>query len=196
MNLRNAFLAPGTAASAALAAALLTSAAAYADDDQLLDITGLRGPIGLPTNVVNDPVFPLFSYHQEDDAYQVVNNSNTVIGSFTDTHSTFETPYFGSTLPPLFFENNEDVVSNSTYSGLADGATESNSQLVTFAGIPGIDFGTLVLFGNDYVNNPGIATSDTLTLFNAPIPLWDIPADAAGGAALDSGGLTDLAGLF
>jgi hypothetical protein len=38
------------------------------------------------------------------------------------------------------------------------------------------------LLGNDYVNNPGIATSDLVTLFGGTFTLWDIPADVTPGA--------------
>lgn len=196
MGRRGMLLVLGVAA-AAVSAALSASPAAYADDDQLLNIPGLFGPIGNPTNVQNFDLPPLFGYGQEDNLFNVEDSNNTVIGSFTDTSSGFSTPFFGAgNLPPLFFGTSQDVISNSTYAGLADGAEEIDSRLVTFVGIPTINFQTLILLGNDYVNNPGIATSDTLTLFNLPIQLWDIPADTAGGAAVDSSWLTDLAGLL
>ncbi|HEU0192475.1 MAG TPA: hypothetical protein VFR17_14600 [Mycobacterium sp.] len=177
-------------------AALGGTPTASADDLGLLDIPGLRGPIGPPTNVQTIDGDPFFGYRQEDELYNVVNNSNNVIGSFTDTNTTFGSPSIPPNLPPIYLADSTDVISNSTYSGLANGATEINDRLITFVGIPGINFMTLVLLGNDYVNNPGIATSDTVTLFNAPFTLWDSPADTASAAAADSSGLTDLAGLI
>jgi hypothetical protein len=36
--------------------------------------------------------------------------------------------------------------------------------------------------GNDYVSNPGIATSDLVTLLGGTFTLWDIPADVTRGA--------------
>ena len=182
MNPRSAVLALGVAAGAVAGAALFTSPVAHADDDQLLGISGLVGPIGGPTNVVNMNDL-LFTYHQEDDLDQVRNGGN-VIGQFTDTHSAI-TPESVPTLPFLFgFFDSNDVISASTYAGLADGATQQFIGL----GIIGPDFPPFLLLGNDIVTNPGIATSDVFTVLNASIPLWDIPADPAAGA--------DLAALF
>lgn len=195
MNPRRAVIAVGIAAGAVVGAALFASPAAYADDDELLNISGLSGPIGQPTNVQNvlDP--PLFIYHQEDDAYQVVNSSDSVIGQFTDTHSGFASPATPPFLWPLELEVHHDVISNSTYSGLADGATETNTGLFIFTNIPiqGVGDVTGELVGNDYVNDPGIANSDILWLLNVPITLWDVPVDPAAGAAADSSWLADLA---
>lgn len=182
MNPRSAVLALGVAAGAVAGAALFTSPVAHADDDQLLGISGLVGPIGGPTNVVNMNDL-LFTYHQEDDLDQVRDGAN-VIGQFTDTHSSL-LPESVPGVPFLlgFFDSN-DVISASTYAGLADGATEQFTGL----GIAGPDFPSFLLLGNDYVNNPGIATSDVLTVLTVPIQLWDIPADPVAGA--------DLAALF
>jgi hypothetical protein len=157
------------AAAAALCAAPGGAPAAYADDDQLLDISGLRGPIGEPTNVHTIDGSPFFEYHQESDLYNVVSG-----GQFTDTHSFFEAPYqpFG-----LWMMDTQDVISNSTYVGLENGAIEDNTGLYA-QGLTGVT----ELLGNDYVNNPGIATSDLVTLLGGTFTLWDIPADVTPGA--------------
>jgi len=185
MNHRSAVLALGVAAGAVAGAALFTSPVAYADDDQLLNIPGnpgLVGPIGGPTNVVNMNDL-LFTYHQEDDLDQVRNGAN-VIGQFTDTHSELS-PASVPGDPFLFgLIDSSDVISNSTYPGLADGATQ---QFLGLA-LASPDFPPIVFLANNFVDNPGIATSDVLTVLNVPIQLWDIPADTAAGA--------DLAALF
>jgi len=157
------------AAAAALGAALSVSPAAYADDDQLLDIAGLLGPIGEPTNVQNIDGSPLFDYHQESDLYDVASG-----GQFTDAHTFFEAPYqpFG-----IWMMDTQDVISNSTYAGLANGAIEDNTGLYA-QGLTGVT----ELLGNDYVSNPGIATSDLVTLLGGTFTLWDIPADVTPGA--------------
>lgn len=179
MNRRSAVLALGVAAGAVAGAALFTSPVAYADDDQLLDISGLQGPIGEPTNVVNMNEL-LYTYRQEDDLYQVVNDGN-VIGQFTDTPSSLIVAPLGYTVPVfLGFFDIKDVISDSTYAGLADGATQQDMALVVI----GPEFYPFTILGNDIVNNTGIATSDVLTVFDVPIQLWDIPADTAAGADL------------
>lgn len=182
MNPRRTVVGLGIAVGAVVAAALFTSPGAYADDDQLLDISGLKGPIGEPTNVVNMNDL-LFTYRQEDDLYQVLNGGN-VIGQFTDTHSELS-PESVPGVPFLFgLLYGNDVISASTYPGLADGATQ---QFLGLA-LASPDFPPFVFLANNFVDNPGIATSDVLTVFNVPIQLWDIPVDTAAGA--------DLAALF
>lgn len=179
---RSAVLALWVAAGAVIGAALFTSPLANADDDRLLDISGLIGPIGGPTNVVNMNEL-LFSYHQEDDLYQVLNGGN-VIGQFTDTQSELS-PASVPGVPFLFgLIYGNDVISASTYPGLADGATQQFLGL----GLASPDFPPFVFLANNFVDNPGIATSDVLTVLNVPMQLWDIPADPAAGA--------DLAALF
>jgi hypothetical protein len=157
------------AAAGALGAALSASPAAYADDDQLLYPPGTLGPIGEPTNVQNIDGSPLFDYHQESDLYDVVSG-----GQFTDTHSFFEAPDqpFGA-----WTMDTQDVISNSRYAGLANGAIEDNTGLYA-QGLTGVT----ELLGNDYVDNPGIATSDLVTLLGGTFTLWDIPADVTPGA--------------
>src|SRR5947209_15336415 len=127
MNPRRTVVGLGIAAGAVVAAALFTSSGAYADDDQLLDISGLKGPIGEPTNVVKMDEL-LFTYRQQDDLYQVLNDGN-VIGQFTDTHSALvPDPVPG--VPFLFgLIDSNDVISASTYAGLADGATQQFTGL-------------------------------------------------------------------
>jgi len=162
------------AAAAALGAALSASPAAYADDDQLLDISGLRGPIGEPTNVQTIDASPLFGYGTESNLWHVVDADGNLIGQFTDMSTNF-----GSPDPPfgVWMADDQDVISNSTYAGLANGATEENTGLYAL-GLTGVT----ELLGNDYVNNPGIATSDLVTLLGGTFTLWDIPADVTPGA--------------
>lgn len=184
MNRHGMLLVLGAVAGAALG----FSPAALADDDQLLYPPGTIGPIGGPTDVQNVDASPFFYYHQETDLYNVLNGDN-LLGQFTNTHSFFESPYqpFG-----VWFSDSKDVISDSTYAGLANGATQDNTAFSTLA----LNGAFLVLLANSYVNNPGIATSDILTVFGLPITLWDVPADTAGSAAVDPSWLTDLAALF
>lgn len=167
-------------AAAALGSALGVTPAAYADDDQLLYPPGTIGPIGGPTDVQTIDASPFFEYHQESGLYNVLDGGNS-LGQFTDMHSYFISPYqpFG-----VWFSDTHDVISDSTYAGLADGATQDNATVSTL-GLTGV----LVLLENDYVNNPGIATSDFVTLFGVTFPLWDIPADTTSSAALGVAGL-------
>ena len=163
------------AAAAAIGAALSASPAAYADDNQLIDdISGLRGPIGEPTNVQSIDASPFFGYGTESNLWHVVDTDGNLIGQFTDT-----TTSFGSPDPPfgVWMSDYQDVISNSTYAGLSNGATEENTGLYTL-GLTGVT----ELLGNVYINNPGIATTDLVTLFGGTFTLWDIPADVTPGA--------------
>jgi hypothetical protein len=186
MDPRRAVIAVGIAAGAVVVGAMFTSPVANADDDQLLSVPyypGLVGPIGGPTNVVNMNDL-LFLYHQEVDLDQVRDGAN-VIGQFTDTNTTIEPALIpGDPFLTFGLLYGNDVISDSTYPGLADGASQQFLGLV-FASP---DFLPFAFLANNFVDNPGIATSDVLTVLNLPIQLWDIPADPAAGA--------DLAALF
>lgn len=215
MNARNVVLAFGVAA-AALGAVLFTSPAASANDtnppgypqDSLFP-PGTTGPIGDPTNVQNVD-FLGFGYHQEDDLYHVVTGGN-LVGQFTDSHSFVVIPSPTVVLLP-YFDDTKDVIADSTYPGLADGATQETANW----GIGGPDV-PIPLITTFYLNNPGIeteyffrmpeftndylisatGTSDVVTLFGQAFTLFDYPAAPAAGADLvDSSWLTDLAALF
>lgn len=209
MNVRNVVLAFGAAA-AALGAALFTSPTACADDtnppgypqDSLFP-PGTTGPIGDPTNVQS--VSFLVGYHHEDDLYHVVTDGN-LVGQFTDSHSFVVIPSPTVVLLP-FFQDTKDVISDSTYPGLADGATQETVNW----GIGGPDV-PIPLITTFYLNNPGIeteyffrmpeftndylisatGTSDVVTLFGQAFTLFDYPA----AGAVDPSWLTDLTTLF
>lgn len=190
----------------AIGAALFTSPVAYADDT--LFPPGTIGPIGDPTNVQHIDASPFFEYKQEDDIYHVLDDGN-LLGQFTDTRSFFESPYQPFLLT---FLDEKDVISDSTYAGLADGATQQYSAWTLWG------LGPTVLYADNFLNNPGIetndllqilgvfvnsyisddtGTSDVVTLFGQSFTLFDFPAvPAAGVDLLDSSWLTDLAGLL
>jgi hypothetical protein len=164
-------------------AAVTFSPAALADD---LFPPGTIGPIGGPTYAYDINASPFFHASQYDGLYNVMDGDDS-LGQFTDTSTYFISPYqpFG-----VWFSDSKDVISDSTYAGLADGATQDHFSVDTLTLT-----GYLVLFGNEYYDNPGIATSDYLTLFGARFPLWDITLDATAGASTDPGGLGELFGV-
>jgi hypothetical protein len=164
-------------------AAVTFSPAALADD---FFPPGTIGPIDGPTYAYDIYASPFFHASQYDGLYNVMDGDDS-LGQFTNTSTYFISPYqpFG-----VWFSDSKDVISDSTYAGLADGATQDHFSVDTLTLT-----GNLVLFGNEYYDNPGIATSDYLTLFGTRFPLWDITYDAAGGAATEPGGLGDLFGV-
>jgi hypothetical protein len=207
MGCRHIAFALGAAVGAGLGAALFTSPVAYATATDLFP-PGTIGPIGEPTNVQDVDASPFFEYKQSDLLYNVVDNGNTV-GQFTDSSSFFESPYQPFLLT---FLDQKDVISDSTYAGLADGATQEYTAWTLWG------LGPTVLYAHNYLYNPGIetndliqiiggfgnqyisdatGTSDVLTVFGQSFTLFDSPAvPAAGAELLDSSWLADLAALF
>lgn len=211
MSYRHLLIALGAAVGAGLGAALFASPMAYADDLDNLLYPPAFGPIGSPTNVHNINGDPFFGYNQADNLYHVLDNGN-VIGQFTDTHSGFGLPGQLVLFLPGFLDES-DTISNSTYAGLADGATQnyaglfiqgfsSNSEIMTSFSLnnPGIEtqnyFSLFNSFQNLYTSD-ATGTSDIVTMFGQSYTLFDFPATAAAGAdAVDANWATDLAASF
>ncbi|WIM88322.1 hypothetical protein PT015_02070 [Candidatus Mycobacterium wuenschmannii] len=130
---------------------------------------------------------PFYRYAEYSTPYEVLSGDES-LGQFTSTSTYFLSPYQPFGIWTLF---QSELISDSSYSGLADGATHQDLSFSTLTLT-----GLLTLFSSDYYDNPGIGTSLDISFFGGPdIPIWDITYDTAGGAATDPGGLGDLLGM-
>lgn len=198
-------------AGAVAATAMAFSPAAVADE---LFPPGTE-QIGDRTYIANLYEQPFYRYSEWYAPYQVLDGNDESLGEFTNTSVYYVAPYQPWGIWTVF---NSDVISDSSYPELSDGATQQSLSFwtitfpylqtllfdanyydnpgfatsfdVSFYGGPG-----LVLFDAAYYDSPEIGTSLDVSFFGGPsIPIWDITYDAAGGAATGSAGLGDLFG--